>query len=210
MNVFRNLVRATVNQRPGAAFFACFKQFARRSLLLIVSPIVLMCSVQLGADQRAEELPALFEQLLVATSPSEASEIESQIWQLWLEAPDDSSEFLISQVSLAMEAGQMELALKLSTQLIDGTPDYAEAWNKRATIYYLMGNNELSVADIRETLALEPRHFGAISGLGLIFMREQNLEAALQAFEQVLAISPASANARNSAERVRSELGREI
>ncbi|MFK7854376.1 MAG: tetratricopeptide repeat protein [Granulosicoccus sp.] len=210
MNVFRNLAMAATNQRLAAASLAHYQQRLRLSFLLIVSSIVLMCSVQLSADQRAEELPELFDQLLVATSAAQASEIESQIWQHWLDAPDDSSEFLISQVSRAMEVGQMELALKLSTQLIDGTPNYAEAWNKRATIYYLMGNNDLSVADIRETLALEPRHFGAISGLGLIFMREQNLEAALQAFEQVLAISPASANARNSAERVKTELGREI
>jgi len=66
------------------------------------------------------------------------------------------------------------------------------------------------VADIRETLSLEPRHFGAISGLGLIFLRKGDLEAALGAFEQVLQISPASENAQRSAERVRNEIGREI
>ena len=73
-----------------------------------------------------------------------------------------------------------------------------------------MGDNNSSVADIRETLVREPRHFGAISGLGLIFMRHNNLEAALDAFEQVLIISPGSASAKSNAERIRNELGTEI
>ena len=176
----------------------------------LVSLSLVLVSVSTRADQNAAELPELFDQLLEAASSSQASELESQIWQHWLHAPDESSEILLSQIGQAMNVGQLEIALKLSTQLIDGSPDFAEGWNKRATIHYLMGNNALSVADIRETLALEPRHFGAISGLGLIFMREKNMEAALDAFEQVLNISPASSNARRSAERARNELGREI
>lgn len=170
----------------------------------------MLTSLVARADQNAAELPALFKQLLEASNPSQASELEAQIWQYWLQAPDESSKFLISQVGRALNVGQLELALKLSSQLIDGSPNFAEAWNKRATIYYLMGDNALSVADIRQTLSLEPRHFGAISGLGLIFMREKNMEAAVDAFEQVLAISPASSNARSSAERARNEIGREI
>ena len=76
--------------------------------------------------------------------------------------------------------------------------------------HYILGDNEASVADIGETLSREPRHFGAISGLGLIFIKEQNFDAALNAFEKVLEISPASNNAKSSVERVRSEIGREI
>jgi tetratricopeptide (TPR) repeat protein len=116
----------------------------------------------------------------------------------------------MSQVTQAMSAGELDIALKLCNQLVDGAPEYAEAWNKRATIHYLMGNNDASVADIRETLAREPRHFGAISGLGLIFLREKNMQAALDAFEQVLTISPGSPSAQGSVERVRREMGREI
>ena len=73
-----------------------------------------------------------------------------------------------------------------------------------------MGNSDASVNDIRETLVLEPRHFGAISGLGLIFMRQGNFAAALQAFERVLAITPASSNAQRSAQRMRDEIGKKI
>jgi tetratricopeptide (TPR) repeat protein len=105
---------------------------------------------------------------------------------------------------------RFEIALQLSNQLVDSSPGFAEGWNKRATIHYLMGNHAQSVADIRETVRLEPRHFGAISGLGMIFLWENNFPAALQAFEQVLKISPASNNAKLSVELVRRKMGREI
>ncbi|MDC0435171.1 hypothetical protein OAM69_05970 [bacterium] len=162
------------------------------------------------ADQNAEELPALFDDLKTASSQAEASGIETQIWEHWLEAPDNTSARLIEEISLAMSGSDLAVALQLSDDLVESHPEFAEAWNKRATLHYLMGKNAESVADIRETIALEPRHFGAISGLGLIFLREQNFEAALEAFEQVLAISPASESAQQSVARLRQELGREI
>jgi len=169
-----------------------------------------LCCSPIWADQTHTELEALFGQLQQARTDGEASQIEADIWQLWLEAPDDSAAALMSQVVVAMDQGRLALALEFANQLVDGAPEFAEAWNKRATIHYIMGNQDASVADIRETLALEPRHFGAISGLGLIFLRAGNLDAALEAFEQVLDISPASVNAQRSAERVRAELGSEI
>ena len=116
----------------------------------------------------------------------------------------------MSQVTHAMAQRELDLALLLCNQLLDASPEFSEAWNKRATIHYLQGNFEASVSDIRETLALEPRHFGAISGLGLIFIREKNYEAALKAFEQVLAISPGSVSAQSSVERAKALQGKEI
>ena len=162
------------------------------------------------ADQNAEELPALFDDLKAASSQAEASGIETRIWEYWLEAPDDASAKLIKEISQAMSGSDLAVALELSDELVESHPEFAEAWNKRATLHYLLGKNAESVADIRETIALEPRHFGAISGLGLIFLREQNFDAALEAFEQVLAISPASESAQQSVARLRQELGREI
>jgi len=173
-------------------------------LCLPCVPTVLM------ADQNAPELPALFDELQFASEPSAVALIEKQIWQHWLDAPDENSALLMFQVGQAMSAGELDIALMLSNQLVDSSPDYSEAWNRRATIHYLMGNNDASVADIRETVLLEPRHFGAISGLGMIFLRDKNPEAALDAFEKVLAISPNSPGALESVARVRRELGREI
>jgi tetratricopeptide (TPR) repeat protein len=186
--------------------------FAKACIKLIQFSILSIC-VQVStaaADQTAEELPALFTQLLNEVDSESSMAIEGQIWQHWLSAPDENSANLLAQISNAMGVRKFKIALWLSNQLIDSYPDFAEGWNKRATIHYLMGKNAESVADIRETVRLEPRHFGAISGLGMIFLRENNFSAALQAFEQVLVISPASNNAKRSVERVRREMGREI
>ena len=80
-----------------------------------------------------------------------------------------------------MRGRDLERALSLADELIEAAPEFAEAWNKRATIHYLLGDDDASVLDIRETLAREPRHFGAISGLGLIFLRQGDEAAALEA-----------------------------
>jgi len=162
------------------------------------------------ADQRSEALPALFDELLEAPDATMASRLEARIWQEWLDAPDPVSRTLMARLDAAMRSRDSALALEIADELVAVAPEFAEAWNKRATIHYLRGDDDASVSDIRETLALEPRHFGAISGLGLIFLRRGDPEAALGAFEQVLEISPASANARRSVERVRREIGREI
>ena len=186
--------------------------FAKASIKLIKCSVIAV-SLQvatLAADQNAEELPALFDQLLNEVDSESSVGIEGQIWQHWLDAPDTNSANLLSQVNTALRVRRLEIALQLSTQLVDSYPEFAEGWNKRATIHYLLGNNAQSVADIRETVRLEPRHFGAISGLGMIFLRESNFPAALQAFEQVLKISPASIGAKRSIEQVRREIGREI
>ena len=162
------------------------------------------------ADQTAPELPGLFAQLLDATDDTDVRTLENEIWQHWLAAPDQSSELLMSQIDRAMLSGELNIALNICNQLVDSTPSFAEGWNKRATLHYLLGDDDSSVADIRETLVREPRHFGAISGLGLIFVRQNNFEAALLAFEQVLIISPGSASAKSNAERIRNESGTEI
>jgi len=172
--------------------------------------VALLVSASLYADQRSTSLATLFEELAAATDSIDANRIEGLIWEQWLKAPDEQAAKQMSQITRAMAAGDLSVALEFCDQLVESYPDYAEGWNKRATIHYMRGNSAESVADIRETIALEPRHFGAISGLGLIFLREGDLEAALTAFEKVLSISPASANARRSVERVRREMGREI
>lgn len=162
------------------------------------------------ADQSDPALPDLYLQLQSAPDGSTAAVLEAQIWQIWLDAPDGPSLALVQQISMSMDQGDLDISLALCNRLVDLYPDYAEAWNKRATVHYLMSSYDDSVADILETLKREPRHFGAISGLGLIFHRSGKLEEALGAFEQVLEISPQSANAKRSVEQLRQELGKGI
>ncbi len=163
-----------------------------------------------SADQNHPELDRLFDDLAVAEAPPEAARLEGRIWHRWLMAPDEVSQQLLAEVEMSMRGGELDTALDQADALVEAAPDFAEGWNKRATVRFLVGDNDGSVADIRRTLSLEPRHFGAISGLALIFLRQGDKSAALAAFEQVLEISPASQQARSSAERLRRELESDI
>ncbi len=186
------------------------QQLIRTTSVVLMVWLTSTLLVPAYADQNDQSLDRYFEQLQKADSNAQTQDIQNKIWQAWLSAPDSNSTYLMSQLNAAMSLGQHELALQLSDQLVDSTPLFAEAWNKRATLHYLMGNHGKSVADIKQTLALEPRHFGALSGLGLIFMSAGRYEAALEAFNKVLEISPASDNARGSVARARSLIGDDI
>jgi len=189
---------------------ATFSQCCSNAVLVFVLLLASIVPQKGLADQTDPALELLFEQLQQAQSNAQAKAIEAQIWQIWLATEDENAAALMSQLTYAMSLGQHELALTLCNQLVDSNPDFSEAWNKRATVQYLLGNHGLSVADIKQTLLLEPRHFGALSGLGLIFMASGNYEAALDAFNAVLEISPSSANARGSAASAKSMIGEDI
>ena len=170
----------------------------------------LLVSLPASADQHAPELPELFEKLNSTDELLDALLLEQQIWGHWLEGPDETSNQLMSQIQAALQSGQNEIGLVLSNQLIDAYPDYAEAWNKRATFYFLLNRLDSSVEDIQTTIKLEPNHFGALSGLGLILMRTGDAEGALLAFEEVLKISPSSQSAASNAAIARDQLGTDI
>jgi len=190
-----------------SVFFSCFES---RSSLALASLMVILASTSLEADQNDENLPSLFADLKAATSASDAQRLESSIWLSWLATDDEKSAQLLQRIVTAMESRDMDEALQACDELVEHDPDFAEGWNKRATVYYLMGDFNSSVKDIQRTLQLEPRHFGAISGLGLIFLQKGDFKAALESFESVLEISPQSLNAQRSAARVRAQISEEI
>ena len=169
----------------------------RRNRLLIpffVLFTALLFSVLTGplrADQNDPRLPALFDSLRDAPDAQTARLTASRIWRIWSEKPDneDLSETL-SQGVAQMNAGRLREAEQLFTAVIEADPDFAEAWNKRATLYFLMGAYDLSKRDIAQTIAREPQHFGALSGLGLVETHIGNHDAALKAYEKAAAIHP--------------------
>jgi tetratricopeptide (TPR) repeat protein len=145
---------------------------------------------QSTAEIRSDMLDRLFARLGKATNKEEAQTVEQAIWKLWMTSDSPTAEILLAQAVKASAAGDNETALKILDGLIDVHPEFMEAWNRRATVYFLMGRYAESLADIDQVLAREPRHFGALSGLGMIKRKLGDLAAARTAFGDALAINP--------------------
>jgi Tetratricopeptide repeat len=160
-----------------------------------------------SCDQTDPRLGALFEQLKAATQPTAASSIEHQIWEIWLEPPDPAIQALMDEGVDAMEQGDYGAALETFDQIVALAPNFAEAWNKRATVHYLLGDLQESLADIDATLKLEPHHFGALSGRGLVYVKLGEYQRALSAFEDALDVSPQSAGPLANVRALREILG---
>jgi tetratricopeptide (TPR) repeat protein len=137
-----------------------------------------------------QNLDRLFKALKVAPSDESAKYFEGRIWALWLSAGGDTGTLLMGRVKTAMDKKDYDLAIKLLNAIVDFRSDYVEAWNRRATAYYLKKDFESAVADIGEVLKREPRHFGALSGLGMIMQELGDEKHALEAFRRALDVHP--------------------
>ena len=147
-----------------------------------------------NAEDRESELNDLFKQLK-KNEITKANEIENKIWKIWSTHPSNDRKGnrlteLLSQGSLLMEKEQLNRAFEIFTQIILADPSWSEAWNKRATVLYLLGRYQLSQKDIDEVLKLEKRHFGALSGQGLIQTELKNYERAINSYKEVQKIYP--------------------
>ena len=139
---------------------------------------------------RIKNLDFLFEALKAAPDADSAKLVEGRIWALWLASTSDTANLLMGRVKSATEAKDYDLAIRLLNSVIDIRPDYIEAWNRRATIYYTKKEFGRAMEDIHEVLAREPRHFGALSGLGIILQEIGDEKHALDVFRRALAIHP--------------------
>jgi tetratricopeptide (TPR) repeat protein len=137
-----------------------------------------------------QNLDKLFEALKIAPTDESAKFVENRIWALWVASGGDTAGLLMGRVKTAVDAKDFDLAIKLLTAIIEIRPDYIEAWNRRATVLYLQKDFGSALADIREVLAREPRHFGALSGLGMILQEIGDEKHALDAFRRALAVHP--------------------
>ncbi|MBM3560454.1 MAG: hypothetical protein FJX53_11380 [Alphaproteobacteria bacterium] len=152
--------------------------------------LLLAAALPAAADQNDPRLDGLFESLHLPGSAERARQIEMQIWSIWMEADDPQWEALMQRGLAAMHARDLPAALAIYTDLVQRAPGFAEAWNKRATVYFLMGEIKASLADVERTLALEPRHFGALAGAGQINLQRGLLRGAYLAFHRALEINP--------------------
>jgi tetratricopeptide (TPR) repeat protein len=144
---------------------------------------------KVGAD-KTRGLDFLFGALKAAPDEASAKHVEARIWALWLQTPSDTAALLMTRAKVAMDAQQTDVAMKLLDAVIKLRPDYVEAWNRRATLYYLKNDYAHSLEDIEQVLVREPRHFGALAGLGMIMQDLGEEKRALDAFRQALAINP--------------------
>ena len=149
------------------------------------------------SKDRDVKLNLLFEELEKSNSDSAALEIEMKIWNIWSTHPtQEKLTQLLSKGSSLMSTGELETAYKIFSTIIESTPDWAEGWNKRATVLYLMGRYQESLKDIDEVLKLESRHFGALSGQGLVHIKLKNYEKAIKSYETVQKIYPSISSAK--------------
>jgi tetratricopeptide (TPR) repeat protein len=160
------------------------------------------------AERRpAPVLPSRLDQLFahLSTPGCQAGEVEDEIWRMWMHHPHRRAALVQDRASSDIAAQRFDIAETRLERLLRACPDFAEAWNKRATLYYLQARDEESVHDIHRTLELEPRHFGALCGLGEICLSAGDGEAALFVFHAALRLNPHLSGVRAAVEQLRAD-----
>jgi len=145
---------------------------------------------RLPRGDRSKNLEFLFEALKAAPDPDSAKLVEGRIWALWLASGSDTTDLLMSRVKSAMDSKDNALAIQLLDAVVRLKPDYVEGWNRRATLRFAAKDYAGALADIQQVLGREPRHFGALSGLGVIMQEFGEDKLALEAFRRALAVNP--------------------
>ena len=177
-------------------------RYSRRGFWCILPLLALLAGAPLGvvaqpaappappeASARAQHLDTLFARLKATNDEAEGDTIVAEIWQAWMQSGDAALDEAMQRAVLAM--GHVPgLALPILDDIVARAPQWAEGWNKRATTLFLLGEYDRSLADIDRVLALEPRHFGALAGIGFIRMNQGESRQALKALRRALAVNP--------------------
>ena len=158
--------------------------------ILILFYFFIINSSNVHANTINEQLNKLFDDLKIS-SESTSFLIEQKIWKLWSTHPNDEKlTTLLAEGSAAVNNNQLTEAINIFTKVIELDPNWAEAWNKRATVFYLVGQFQKSQDDIDKVLNLEKRHFGALAGQGLVNIKLKNFEKAIKSYQKALEIYP--------------------
>jgi tetratricopeptide (TPR) repeat protein len=156
----------------------------------LASYLGLVLGLPAAADQNDPRLEPLFTALKAAPTTEAARPIEELIWAIWAKSGDETVDVMMAKGVARLNEGDNDAALELFDRVVVLTPSFAEGWNKRATTLYTMGRFEASTQDIDKVLALEPRHFGAMSGLGMCDIRLGKDREAFAAFQRAAAVDP--------------------
>jgi tetratricopeptide (TPR) repeat protein len=180
-------MRFVFSNRPTCAIVLSMRLFAVISLALVLTSPVM---AEDAGKVRAEQLDKLFGSLHQSTLSQSPDKIIADIWAIWARNDSATAELLLRQSVAAMNAHEYDAAEKMLIQLIEVYPDYAEAWNKRATLYFMEGRYDASLIDIEHVLDLEPRHFGALGGKAMILRAQGKDREALKVMRETLSINP--------------------
>ncbi len=172
-------------------------------MLALFLPLTFWSAPAAWADQTDPRLDQLFVHLHDVDTSEQARLVEQLIWGVWLESKSPTLKLLMGRVVTAMGQQKFDDALDILHSVVAIAPNYAEGWNKRATVYFLLGRYEESIADVEHTLTLEPRHFGALSGLGMIYTYLKDNASALDAYERALKVNPHLGQAKTEVKRLR-------
>ncbi len=180
----------------------------KMKIIQLILGLVLLVSAPGFSDQTDARLDALFDTLKTSEISGVLQETEVNIWAIWFESGRDEVDRLMEQAGVAVQSGQLPQAEAMYSQVVKMAPEFSEGWNRRATVRYYRQDYDGSIEDIRQTLALEPRHFGAIWGLGMILGRDRDFSGAITAFERLLEIKPNSRDAKPRIELLKQELNK--
>ncbi len=170
-----------------------------------VAALVMFFVTSFSASAQTTTLDDLFTRLETADE-AEAGRIEREIWLEWSKSGSPAMDLLLQRGKDAMAAGDLPAAIEHLTALIDHDPEFAEGWNARATAYFMAGEFGPSIDDIAHTLTLNPRHFGALAGLGMIFEQIEQPEKALEVYRAALAIHPHMPAVLESVKRLETQI----
>tara|TARA_B100002051_G_C16571954_1_gene553071 strand:- start:318 stop:863 length:546 start_codon:yes stop_codon:yes gene_type:complete len=170
--------------------------------VLVTAIFIIILPLKSFADQTDKRLNYLFEKLIIAENDIEINKITNQIWKIWNEIDDPKVTRLFETGVQMISLGFYKRSIDYFNKVIISKPNFAEAWNKRATAHFMMGNFDLSMEDISQTLLLEPRHFGALDGMGLIFIHLNEHEKAIEIYDKMLEIFPNSIGTKLKKEKL--------
>ncbi len=161
--------------------------------------------IQATPPHNRDMLDALFAQLQQKDTPN-PRRIERAIWREWSKSGDRLADIMLQNGQKAMRQKVYDAAITQFSVLIDTYPDFTEAWNMRATVYYLMGDYGRSIDDVQQVLIREPRHFGALAGLGAMLLQLDKKREALDAYKAAIAVNPHQIGAKQAIKRLEQEL----
>ncbi|MCP4984193.1 MAG: tetratricopeptide repeat protein [Gammaproteobacteria bacterium] len=179
-------------------------------LILPLTMALVFCFPSIAvADQTDQRLGGLFQTLRSSQDNSVLLETEAAIWDIWYESGREEVDTLMLEAAEQVRRGELAAAESIYTTVIEQVPGFSEGWNRRATVRFYQHEYDGSLTDIEQTLKLEPRHFGAFWGLGMILGSQRDFQRAIGAFEKLLEIKPHAIDAQPRIELLKQELARE-